>query len=800
MLTPRLPSRVRRTVTAVRLRLKNTLRALLLVTAPLVLPSQSLAQGDDTNAAKITDLSLWADMYQVMGGTSPTGTPDEMQDASSKLKIRTPKGIYAYVLVDDLDAAAQAESVRTGKSKKDLLINYFRFMLSQQEVAGVLFAASWGLLNPNDPAGSSTFDCTSSAYDCTSLDAAFEAIEKVPAKKLQLNVTAGFNSPPWLFQPLSASGPPGPGYLASCDGLFTNPPIPTSQSCGYTDIFIQTEVSSPGPARLPLPWSKTYQDKWKEFTQRLWWYINTKGWQQHVVSVALAGPTATSSEIMLPNDVSQGTGLQVASLPAGYATNSGIDFSSAWNCLLANNYGVDSSYLNSNRAFVEAWATAIDMFGEVFSEVTLVVTTANGLPEFEWGKTSVAGCNLTGIKLPTKSTPGYAKLLKASPVFEPDCGRKPLRPMDCAAEAAILAYFAEPPVGGPNAKATQENALSASDDVVPTLRSLSNASVKWLAKVTEGGLFIASSPPLFVSIDAPLVSRMLGGLQFQHMAADSNKTAAMGCPQGACGTMIDMCAKKQFSTSDCHLLDAAAPVERALLNSLKIFFAGTSGAGASTFGAPDKIANNDFPTPVKGARLDYLQIWAGDIKYAAGYGHCVDKEIMTEWSPTQSAPPACYTKQTQPMPTVEIEVDHKKHDYDAKGLLKLASQHIPTSDVALPLFGPNTCGNKAVPKCKKTYFHRGAFGGDIVCVSKKDETDARNQTDNGRSNEQKLNHYATNQNATDYAVTPVVPYGRCETKYYWRGAYMGDYVCVTKNEWLALLHGNAVSAKAVTCP
>jgi hypothetical protein len=41
--------------------------------------------------------------------------------------------------------------------------------------------------------------------------------------------------------------------------------------------------------------------------------------------------------------------------------------------------------------------------------------------------------------------------------------------MDCAAEAAILAYFAEPSVGGPNAKATNNAALSTSDASSPAM-------------------------------------------------------------------------------------------------------------------------------------------------------------------------------------------------------------------------------------------------------------------------------------------------------------------------------------------
>jgi hypothetical protein len=174
------------------------------------------------------------------------------------------------------------------------------------------------------------------------------------------------------------------------------------------------------------------------------------------------------------------TPLQVPWTPlGGYSANAGINAQSAWNCLLANAYGVKSSYLNANRAFIEEWAAGIDMFGEIFSGVTLTVATGNGLPEFHPSETMVPGCGLTGISLPPQAT---TKLLaNPPPAFLPDCGSSPLHPMDCAAETAILAYFAEPPVGGPNAKATQENALSASDDVVNTLLSLSNASVKWFS-------------------------------------------------------------------------------------------------------------------------------------------------------------------------------------------------------------------------------------------------------------------------------------------------------------------------------
>jgi hypothetical protein len=115
--------------------LKRALDALMCIFVLLALPLPGLAQGDDTNAANITDLSLWADMYQVMAGTSTTGTPDTLQQP---LSIRTPKGIYAYVLVDN---HLLTEARHSGLDQETALKHYFAFLLNQPEIAGILFAA-----------------------------------------------------------------------------------------------------------------------------------------------------------------------------------------------------------------------------------------------------------------------------------------------------------------------------------------------------------------------------------------------------------------------------------------------------------------------------------------------------------------------------------------------------------------------------------------------------------------------------------------------------------------------------------
>lgn len=717
--------------------LKRALQALLCIFALPALPLPSLAQGDDTNAAKITDLSLWADMYQVMAGTSTKGTPDTLQQP---LNIRTPRGIYAYVLVEN---HLLTEVKNSGLDEETALKHYFSFLLNQQEIAGILFAAPWSLLNPHDPMITMP---ESDAYTLTSLTAAFEAIDDYNRhhsdhKNLQLNVAAGFNSPQWLFD-----------YLPLCDRLFTQLNLTAPIPCGSTNVFVQTEVTPAqvGHAKLPLPWDKTYHTKWEAFLRYLWSYINNNKWQNHVVSIALAGPTATSSEIMLPNENDQKkySPLQLPSTP----TNSSIDALSAWNCLLANNYGVDSSYLNSDRAFIEEWANTIDMFGEIFSELTLVVTTGNGLPNFNLApdptkksETAVSGCGLLGIKLPDLSALAYQKLLKSHPAFESDCGPDPMRPMDCPAEVAILAYFAEPPVGGPNAKATQENALSASDNNVGSLLSLSNAGVKWLAKYSEDSVLLGPQPG--GSIGIPLASRILGGLQFNHAASTPKTTAKQGCPE------------LEASEGYCNpLVPGSEPYpitpEQAIRNTLKVFFAGTSGDGATAFGAPSTINNNDFGVPIKDAPINYLQIWAPDILYAAG--GCALSSVLTN-------PGGCNTGTS------------------TRDVLVNASKYIPTTKpVALPLFGYDKCSNKK-PSCKSGYYPRGAFDGDLVCVSKTDKKQA--------DTESEPTTYVPNF-ALDASKSNVA-YGRCKSGFVWRQAYMGDYVCVTPPHGIAILAQNA---------
>jgi hypothetical protein len=346
------------------------------------------------------------------------------------------------------------------------------------------------------------------------------------------------------------------------------------------------------------------------------------------------------------------------------------------------------------------------MYGQIFSGVTLVVTTGSGLPNF----------HQTNKDFQT-----------APPGFKPDCGP---RSMDCAAETAILAYFAGPPVGGPNAKATEEDALFYPGGT-------GAARVKWLSEQTKSGPSVLKGSPA-------LVSRMLGGLQF----------------------------KESFYKNPMDEGSASEP-EQALLNVLKNYFKGT--LVASTFDA--SATDNNNGETIRNAPINYLQIWEDDFIYANGWQNCSEQQLMTP--PKGGSPPGCkvedMTKHTVTAPLLGGT------KLTALELLDLANSVI-LSYTAEPVALPPTC-------CSGVgYVPRGAFQGDPVCVSQEEQNQV--QADNNAA--VRGNSYSSN-----YTVVPTVPYGLCKQPpkvldaLQYRQAYMGDYVCVSNEQWRQVKSENA---------
>lgn len=687
----------------------------------LVLPTQIHAQ-DDTNASLITDPVVWGQMHQVMGGVSnkiPSGAAG-------------PAGIYVITM---LSAAITHATAAVSKDPKlnpdDALKNYFGLLLDNKAVSGLLLLAPWSDLNPC-PANSRNRvepHCASSPYAWHYLDDAFDAINAwnndhphSPPKTLQLGVPPGFNSPPWLF-----------GLLTSCDGLFMNPPVAVSSSCGYTTIFYRTESNPHVQMPLPLPWNPTYKNAWNEFLVALNNHIQSRPtYISDFVSIGVGGPTASSTEIILPNGNTNAAdtneNANPLTLPNVPSSNSAtVTVYQAWNCLLGNNYGVPgnclsegydattSSYLNSDRAFVEEWAAAIDMYGQIFSGVTLTVATGQGLPQF------------------SVPSDGSSPLLSPPPAFTPDCSAAPT--MDCAAETAILAYFAEPPVGGANAKAIVEAGLTARG----LNGHLSASSVKWLSKTTSGGL---TAMPGVVPGTQPVASRMLGGLQFK--APFSNNPATEGC------------------LTDPSTCTPPSP-EQALLNVLTGYFAGTP--AASVFGASTAMNGS---APVANAPINYLQIWDTDFLYADGLAGCTTSgssgwaQLMSKPAPKKLSSLSCYAAPTSP-----VILNGKS--MSAQDLLNLASEQILGTTAEYVFLSP-LC-------CKLQYVWRNAFQGDYVCVTPDEQAQAA--ADNAAA----ASHYSINYTESVPSGTKSVPYGVCLGEGYgWRQAYMGDYVCVSSTQ------------------
>jgi hypothetical protein len=148
-----------------------------------------------------------------------------------------------------------------------------------------------------------------------------------------------------------------------------------------------------------------------------------------LVSIAVAGPTAASVEMILPSNTSA-TPIQ---------PQNGLSPNAMWGMLFTFQLGITppAGQTYDDSPFVTQWTDAISMFAGLFqSGVTLTIATGDCLPSFN-----------SNTYTPT------------NPLFVPDC---PLANMGCFAQTEILSYFVGSGVGGANAKATQTSGMEAS--------------------------------------------------------------------------------------------------------------------------------------------------------------------------------------------------------------------------------------------------------------------------------------------------------------------------------------------------
>lgn len=493
---------------------------------------------------------------------------------------RKPRGIYAIVNVEENIKKEQAQNASiTTAELKAYFVKLYHDLLANPAVSGLALWVNWSVLNPN-PASDP------SPYDWTVIDDAFNQASawnaqnptKAP-KTIQLVPLPGFQTPKWILN-----------QIPSCDGLLQSPLQTPPATCGK--VTFAGFVEGRGVRELPMPWNPVYRRSWRTFLTAL-----AARYQSNpaFVSISVAGPTASSEEMILPDNANTPRQDQFAgSLP-----------NAIWLKLLAFHFPGRPAYQRTDQAFVEEWQASIDMYAEIFHGLTLVVTTGSGFPNLA----------ARGFTVPAE--------------FGPAC---PNPNMDCAAETAILSYFKKPTVGGSNAKAVQNDGMEAARASSGRF-NLGVDAIKLVARSTA-----QSGNPQ---------AQILGGSQFNSSFV--NFTLTEGCtskfpprptdrPTGctippSCTIQVcipaacipQACLAPGVTPADLASFNTLKDVpkkyvispEQALYNVLKVFFDGTP-AASSFSGTPDS-------TP-----LSYLQIYAVDFLYADSHAHEPKAVVQTD--------------------------------------------------------------------------------------------------------------------------------------------------------------------------
>lgn len=578
---------------------------------------------------------------------------------------RVPRGIYAtFQMEGDVNAAENAaypsrSPAYPNPDADGILTQYFLTLLDDPAISGLAPQIAWDDLSLGNP-GPDPDHPAKGSYLWNSLDDVFAAVNTWnhhhsdrPPKTIQIIIHPGFGSPDWVFSDIDAgvcATSMGKSCTGSCDGLFAGiPPKSVAENCGYTSIFFAVESMGPvqhTQRKLPLDWNSFFRNDWHVFLETLNLHIQHEPASDAFVAVTIAGPSASSSEMILPNIENQApyTCDGKLSLDEKYdkqgnivcpSANPGFSVPTAWNMLIQNLY--HSSILNNTDIpFITEWGGEIEAFSGIFHGITLeLVTTSDALPDFP---------------VSDPSAYQYFTLYDPAPGFQAECGNDPfvnpsadlLNAMQCAAVTQVLLYFTSPTAGGDNAKLVFEAGVRANRDGI----DLRENGIKWLSDHSAKGLPLPGT-------DLP-VSRILGGLQFDQPFSVSTSIEFEGCPDytpkypDACGSL--------------------KPSE-GLANLLAIdYFPGTSVGPSFCPYTTDSGTYTCAPTSVdfnhsiySDAPMNFLEVYDSDIVYAQGLSQCKMDEITG--NPLKGVKPSC---------TPDLTLDVKRAEQE----LELASEKL----------------------------------------------------------------------------------------------------------------------------
>jgi hypothetical protein len=481
------------------------------------------------------------------------------QASSAYAESRAPHGIYATIDISDY-----ISSNNLPQQGADATVSaFYDTMLGNPAIAGLDIEVHWDFAQPNPPPA---------AFNWGYVDDAFTEAAAY-GKTVHLDATAGFNSPLWL---LDASQPTG---IPSCDPLFKGNKAP---NCGTVTFNYYAENTDQDGGNhmlvLPLPWSATYISNWHAFLTAL---QARYGSNPALVAITMAGPTAASPEMIMPNNYntcsndgsnSDSSG-RCYTCPHGTmppcTQSNGMLAEDMWNTLFQDT----SSYpQNSDEAFIDQWTKTINFYESLFANVTLDITPADG-----------AGFPSFGSGFPF--TPSAGNVL-----YHPECDfsdtggstyvNHNYQTRSCDAVTTILTSFMNT-LGGSlgDGMASETSGMEAQDPTA--LGSFSKGGntgdvgvpgVKYLANYT----LVPGMPRQEVT----------SGAQFDH-SFSGGTTEEEGCPQGSNGC------------------PGISP-EQAEYNVLQVFFLGTP--GAHRFGGTALAGSEPTPT--------FLQVFNQDVTYA----------------------------------------------------------------------------------------------------------------------------------------------------------------------------------------